>query len=174
LEVCTEWVGFYNAHYHRVVRFIMMRGEASLTDAQDAAQEAFTESWLLISRDPDAWQAIGNKAAWVRTVACRRHSRPPGTRHRPLITDGPVPDPPVPGPGHAELTDQAQAVLQALRALDDESRAVMAFTLDHFTTADIATALGITHQRVRDVQKKARAILRRQLAEITAAEGRQP
>jgi DNA-directed RNA polymerase specialized sigma24 family protein len=174
LEVHTEWAGFYSDHYHRVVRFIMTRGEASLAGAEDAAQEAFTESWLLISHDPDAWQAIGNKGAWVRAVACRRQSRPPGTRHRPLVTGCPVPDLPAPGPGHAELTDQLQAVLQALRGLDDESRAVMAFTLDDFTTADIAAVLGISRQRVRDVLKKARAALRRQLAEIIAAEGRQP
>jgi DNA-directed RNA polymerase specialized sigma24 family protein len=50
----------------------------------------------------------------------------------------------------------------------------MAFTLDDFTTADIAAALGIAQQRVRDVKKKARAGLTRQLAAIVAAEGRQP
>lgn len=51
-------------------------------------------------------------------------------------------------------------VLQALRTLDEESRAVMAFHLDDFTTKEIAAALELTEQRVRDVMKKARAALR--------------
>jgi RNA polymerase sigma-70 factor (ECF subfamily) len=80
----------------------------------------------------------------------------------------------LPGPGHAELTAQAQAILQALRGLDTEARAVMAFSLDGFTTADVADALKITQQRVRDVKKRARTALKRQLAATVAAEGRQP
>jgi hypothetical protein len=38
-------------------------------------------------------------------------------------------------------------VLQALRNLDEEARAVMAFDLDDFPTADIAAALEITFLR---------------------------
>jgi RNA polymerase sigma-70 factor (ECF subfamily) len=173
VQVRAEWTGFYDANYHRVVRFMMHAG-ASLADAQDAAQEAFTESWNLMSRDPAAWQAIAAKEPWIRAVALRRHARPPGTRRRPLTSDAPVPDQPIPGPGHAELTAQAHAVLHALRSLDPEARAVMAFHLDSFTTADTATALGITPQRTRDVMKKARAALKRQLIRTTATEGRQP
>jgi RNA polymerase sigma-70 factor (ECF subfamily) len=173
VQVRAEWIGFYDAHFHRVVRFMMHAG-ASLADAQDAAQDAFTESWKLMNRDPDAWQAIYAKEAWVRTIALRRLVRPPGPRRRPLTADGPAPDQPAPGPGHAELTVQAQAVLQALRGLDRESRAVMAFTLDDFTNAATADALNITQQRVRDAMKKARTALKRQFAETATAEGRQP
>jgi RNA polymerase sigma factor (sigma-70 family) len=173
VQVRTEWTAFYDANYNRVVRFMIHALGASFDDAQDAAQEAFTESWKLMSRDPGGWRAIENKEAWIRTIALRRHARPPGARRRPLTARGRgIPDWPAPGPDHSELTAQAQAVLQALRCLDDESRAVMAFSLDHFTTADIAGALNITPQRVRDVKKKARATLRRRLAEGTAAEGR--
>jgi len=50
----------------------------------------------------------------------------------------------------------------------------MAFELDDFPTADIAAALEITEQRVRDVKKKARAALKPTLAGLVASEGRQP
>jgi DNA-directed RNA polymerase specialized sigma24 family protein len=46
---------------------------------------------------------------------------------------------------------------------------VLAFTLDGFTAAETADALNITQQRVRDVMKKARATLRKQLSGPTAA-----
>jgi DNA-directed RNA polymerase specialized sigma24 family protein len=75
-----------------------------------------------------------------------------------------MPDQPVPGPGHEELTVQAQLVLRALRSLDEEARAVMAFELDGIPAADIARALDITQQRVRDVKKKARKALKYELA----------
>lgn len=173
LQVRAEWIGFYDTNFYRVVRFMMNAG-ASSADAQDAAQEAFTESWKVMTRDPGAWQAVSGKAAWIRTTALRKHARPPGPRKRPLtMGNGDIPDQPEPGPGHADMTAQAQAALQALRCLDDESRTVMAFTFDGFTTTETADALSITEQRVRDVKKKARTALKRQLSVTAAAEGRQ-
>lgn len=171
VEMRAEWTDFFDTHHDRVVRFMMHVG-ASRYDAQDAAQEAFTESWELMSRDPGAWRAINGKAAWIRTTALRRLARPPGSRRRPLITaDGTIADRPDTGLDHAELTAQTQAVLQALRQLDSESRAVMAFSFDGFTTAETADALNKTQQQVRDVKKKARINLKRQLS---TSEGRQP
>jgi DNA-directed RNA polymerase specialized sigma24 family protein len=82
VQVRAEWISFYDTHYHRVVRSTMHAG-ASLPDAQDATQEAFTESWKLMIRDSGAWQAINGQTAWGRTVALRRHARPLGSRHRP-------------------------------------------------------------------------------------------
>jgi DNA-directed RNA polymerase specialized sigma24 family protein len=148
------------------VRFVMLDG-ASLEEAQDAAHEAFTESWTLMATDPAKWLAITNQPAWIRTVALRKYRRPPGPRIRPLLAAGAeIPDLPCPRPGPGETTVETQLVLQALRNIDEEARAVMAFGLDDFTTAEIAGALGITEQRVRDVRKKARAALKRALAVI--------
>jgi len=173
VQVRTEWIGFYDTHYHRVVRFVMHNG-ASQADAQDATQEAFIESWKLMSSDPGRWQAITGKEAWIRTVALRRARRPPGSRRRPLTAGDELPDLPAPGPGHEELTVQAQLVLRALRALDEEARTVMAFDLDGIPAADIARELNITQQRVRDVRKKARTILKHELAGNTIPRRRQP
>ncbi len=87
MQVRTDWISFYDTHYHRVVRFVMHNG-ASQADAQDAAQEAFIESWALMSSDPSRWQAITGKEAWIRTVALRRYRRPPGPRRRPADSRG--------------------------------------------------------------------------------------
>ena len=65
----------YDDHYHRVVRFLMLNG-ASPPDAEDAAHEAFTESYVLASKHPARWQATNGKAAWIRTVALRKYRRP--------------------------------------------------------------------------------------------------
>jgi RNA polymerase sigma-70 factor (ECF subfamily) len=168
----SAWVDFYDAHYDRVVRFLMHNG-ASLADAQDAAQEAFSESWTLVNDDPGRWQAVSSKAAWIRTVALRRYRRPPGPRRRPPAALREIPELPASGPGHEELTIQAHLVLWALQALDEEARAVMAFDLDGIPTADIAGALDIAQQRVRDIKKKARATLKQLLDEKLDPEGRQ-
>ena len=164
VETRTEWINFYDTHYHRVIRFVMLHSGASLEDAQDAAHEAFTESWEMMATDPARWRAITNQSAWIRTVAVRRHRRPPGPRIRShMSADAEIPDLPCPDPGPGEMTAQTQTVLLALSNLDAESRTVMAFYLDDFTVADIASALGVTEQRVRDMQKRARATLKRAL-----------
>jgi hypothetical protein len=69
-DIRAEWIDFYDANYHRVVRFIMHAG-ACLQSAQDAVQEAFTESWALVESDPGRWLAISSKEAWIRVVVYR-------------------------------------------------------------------------------------------------------
>jgi len=173
-EIRAAWIDFYDTHYHRVLRFVMHNG-AYLQDAQDAVQEAFTESWALMDSHPDQWLAVASKQAWIRVVAMRRYHRPPGPRLRPQVAEGAaIPDLPHPGPGPGELTAQTQMVLQALRGLDEQSRAVMAFHLDDFPTAAIADALEITEQKVRDVKKRARAALKTTLAGHMSPGRRQP
>lgn len=163
MKVRAEWIDFYDAQFHRVVRFVMRTG-ASQDAARDAAQEAFLESWKLLDRNPGGWQEILHKEAWIRKVALLRYGRPPGRRRRPLIADGEIPDRSGPGPGHDELTVQAQSVLDALRTLDQESRSVIAYDMDGIPADVIAREMGISSQRVRDIRKKARAALKRWLA----------
>jgi RNA polymerase sigma factor (sigma-70 family) len=161
----ADWIAFYDAEYHRVVRLVMRCG-ASLEDARDAAEEAFTESWALLTRQPGRWAQIRDHRSWIRAVALRKQRRPPGPRRRPLLADNSeIPDAAAPGLEPGELTAQTQAVLHALRGLDHQARAVMAFLMDGFPAPVIAQTLGITEQRVRDVTKRARATLRRTLAQ---------
>ncbi len=86
-EIRAAWIDFYDTHYGRIVRFVMHNG-ACLQDAQDAVQEAFTESWALMDSHPDQWLAVTSKQAWIRVVALRRYHRPPGPRIRPQVAEG--------------------------------------------------------------------------------------
>jgi DNA-directed RNA polymerase specialized sigma24 family protein len=160
----AAWIDFYDGHYYRVIRFVMHNG-ARLLDAQDAAQEAFTESWALLEQKPEQWLAITRMPGWIHMVALRKYSRPPGSRIQPLLAEGTyIPDLPDPGPGPGQLTVLTQTVLQALRSLDEQTRTVAAFYLDGFSTEEIACAMDLPQQRVRDVKKKARLALKSALA----------
>lgn len=170
----AAWIDFYDAHYHRVIRFVMHNG-ARLLDAQDAAQEAFTESWALLEQEPEQWLAITHMAGWIRVVALRRYLRPPGPRIRPMLGEGTdIPDLPDSGPGPGRLTVLTQTVLQALRSLDEQTRTVAVFYLDDFSTEEIAHAMDLPEQRVRDVKKKARTALKSALAGRTPRGRREP
>lgn len=173
-ELRLAWIDLYDAHYHRVVRFVMHNG-ACLLDAQDAAQEAFAESWVLLEQRPEQWLAIATMSGWIRMVALRRYRRPPGSRIRPLVAAGTdIPDLPDPGPGPGQLTVLTQTVLQTLHGLDEQTRTVAAFYLDGFSTDEIARTIDLPGQRVRDVKKKARLALKDALAGRTRRGRREP
>jgi RNA polymerase sigma factor (sigma-70 family) len=158
-----DWDTFYDAEYYLVVRFVMRNG-ASLEDACDAAGDAFADSWELVKGKPEAWAQIENQRSWIRVVALRKYRRPPGPRRRPLLAAiAEIPEVADGGLDPGELTVQTQTVLHALRSLDQQAQAVMAFRMDGFPGPVIADALGLSEQRVRDVTKKARAKLRRTL-----------
>lgn len=166
----SAWIDFYDAEYERVVRFLMRTG-ACWDDARDAAQDAFLESWALMTCRPKAWEQIINPRAWIRTVAWRKHRRPPGSRRRlHLAVGADLPDLPQPGPEVGEWTAQTQAVTQALAGLNEDERMVMTFRMDGFTFADIAAELGINEQEARHLARRARAALKRTLA-MTAMSG---
>jgi RNA polymerase sigma factor (sigma-70 family) len=168
----TAWVEFYDHEYQPVVRFVVRLG-AGLEDARDAAGEAFTESLVLVNREPEKWAQIEDKRSWVRSVVLRKYKRPPGKRIQPLVDKyADIPELPDPGLEPGELTAQTQAVLQELHKLDEETRTVMAYYMDRFPAAVTANELGITEQRVRDLTKKARATLKRNLSGMRTLEGR--
>lgn len=150
----------YNSEYHQLVRFVMLNG-ANAPAAHDAAQDAFTDAWELTTQ-PGRWEAIRNPCAWLRTVALRKYSRPPGARRRPpTVPLEQIPDRPV--EDHSNLSALTLDVLAALQSLDADTRAVIAFTLDGFTAPEIAAELGMRVQKVRDLIKKGRKQLRRTL-----------
>jgi DNA-directed RNA polymerase specialized sigma24 family protein len=67
---------------------------------------------------------------------------------------------------HADLTTQGMFVLAELRRLDKDTRTVMAFYIDGFTSVEIARQLKITDQKVRDLVKKGRKTLARRLSPL--------
>jgi hypothetical protein len=68
-EIRASWIDFYDGQFHRTVRFVMNTG-ASRQDAQDAVQEAFTQSWILVNSHPDRWLAVTSKEAWIPRWPC--------------------------------------------------------------------------------------------------------
>ena len=162
-EARADYVDFYDGEYHPVVRFVMRCG-ASMPAAEDAAQEAFIDAWVLTAR-PDKWAQVTDRSGWIRRVALLKYIRPPGPRRRVLAVLVPdIPETAQPSAGHDDLASGTSAVLDALRGLDFLPRAVMAFHLDGFSGPEIAVQLGITQQQARDQLKKARKILAAKLA----------
>jgi RNA polymerase sigma-70 factor (ECF subfamily) len=149
----------FDQHYHQVVRFVMICG-AGAQDAEDAAQEAFIEA--LRRADDGRWEAVREPEGWLRRVALRRYQR--------LIKRNPVAGSlaysnaqPSREDDPSDLAPATLDVLSALRRLDPSCRAVMAFHLDGFSGTETAAHLGITGQQARDLLKKARRELRRDL-----------
>lgn len=154
----TSFVEFYDREYHLVVRFIMNCG-ASLTTAEDAAQEAFLEAWQLMSV-AQKWTAVTDPRGWIRAVAFNKYRRPPGRRQPLLATaHSAMAEREDPSASPADLSVGTMQVIEVLRLLEPELQAVMAFDLDGFTAAEAGRYLGLTDQQVRDRRKKARKIL---------------
>ncbi|MER8186960.1 sigma-70 family RNA polymerase sigma factor [Kitasatospora sp. NPDC094015] len=163
-RVRGQFLDFFEREHLLVIRFLRYLG-ASLPDAEDAASEAFVAAWERL-RDGEFPTQDSQRRSWVRTVARRAWSRPPAmARHQVAVAAGvELPELCEPGPGHAELTDQTMAVLAALGALEENTRVVMAFHLDGFSSVETARAIGVSDQKARDLLKKARAVLRHELS----------
>ncbi|MFI0453664.1 RNA polymerase sigma factor [Actinomadura sp. 6N118] len=163
-----EFLELHEADHHRVVAFVRSNG-ASLDQAQEATHEAFVEAWQAV-QTPGAWERIEHPAAWIRTVALRRYRRPPGARGQvPMVSTPPELLPEhhpgtTPPPDPMELAIGRTDVLAALRTLDDDCRAVIAFAMDGFSAVDTAAALGMDYQKVCNLRRKAR----KQLAALLA------
>jgi DNA-directed RNA polymerase specialized sigma24 family protein len=133
--VLAEFIEFYDREYHQAVRFVMNCG-ASLSAAEDAAQEAFLDVWKLMSL-PGKWAMVESPRGWIRRVAMNKYRRPPGIRRAPVIVPLSVTTDAVDvAGGEIELSVSALLVRGVLQSLDPELRAVMAFSLDGFTAAE--------------------------------------
>lgn len=154
----VRFIEFYDREYHLVVRFVMNCG-ASLAAAEDAAQDAFLDAWKLMSV-ARKWAVVDDARGWIRAVALNKYRRPPGFRQPPLTILHPV----MADTEDAKISDidlsvSALYVMDALRSLEPELQAVMAFDLEGFTAGESGRYLGLTDQQVRDRRKKARKIL---------------
>ncbi|MEY9932548.1 DNA-directed RNA polymerase specialized sigma24 family protein [Catenulispora sp. GP43] len=163
LELCEQ-------QHAQVVAF-MMRCGATLADAQDATQEAFCAAWSELTTHPERWQSVDKPGGWIRVVAIKRWRRPPGPRRR--VSESPVgelPDRSNPGNEVGELTALTLTVQHVLAEIDEIARVVWAYHRDGFTNVEIAQWLDTDAQKVTDMLKKTRSVLRSALAE--SVEGR--
>src|SRR5260370_1871486 len=105
---------FYRAEMGALARFVRRYG-ADVHAAADAAHDAFAEAY-------PQWDTIQNPRAWLRLVACRIY-------YRRRLRDTPVeevPDRPVIYEDAAELGEQGRRVSEALAALPERQRQVLA------------------------------------------------
>ncbi|MCR3738371.1 RNA polymerase sigma-70 factor, ECF subfamily [Actinomadura glauciflava] len=151
-----DFLDFFDAEFHFVVRFVMRDG-AGLHDAQDAVQHGFLQGWRMVREG--TWEQVRDPRAWIRTVALRHHR---GQRRMEVPVQQ-LPEAATTGSGHAESTEQARDLIAALRLLDADARAVLAFHLDDIPTHTIAGQLNISEQKARDLLKKARRTLKKHL-----------
>lgn len=138
-----------------LVRFLLLQG-ASWSEAQDAAQDAFTQMCRPGTH-------IRHPKAWLRTVAWRSLLRQQ-VRHEDSFADVPETVANWHTPAHAaEVGVEERRVIELLLRLPAKQRAILAWTLDGFTAQESAEAMGITHEAARQNLSRARAALKGQL-----------
>ncbi|MEO3975045.1 sigma-70 family RNA polymerase sigma factor [Streptomyces sp. CAU 1734] len=143
----------HQAEYPGLVRFLLLSG-ASWTEAQDAAQDAFTQMCRPGAR-------ITHPKAWLRTVAWRSWLRQQVRPEDPCADVPDVRSAHWQSPAHAaELGVEERRVVEMLLRLPAKQRAAMAWNLDGFTAQESAQAMGITPEAVRQNLSRARASLK--------------
>jgi RNA polymerase sigma factor (sigma-70 family) len=140
----TENVANFNEFYRGFVPilivFLMWQG-ANFADAANIAQETMTTAYR-------RWSEIDHPKLWARTVASRKLAR-----HIASVEEDPVEAPEgnslLPDSFDQETWEQRHAILVALSHLSPRQRQVMAWTLDGYAPAEIASDLQINFQTVR-------------------------
>jgi RNA polymerase sigma factor (sigma-70 family) len=154
----ADFAAFYRSAYPRLMAFLLYLG-ASPADAGEVAQDTMTLAF-------QNWPAIRNPNAWSRTVAGRGLVR----RVAAVAPEDPAAEPPEPVPSLAGVPDQVleweqrHDILRLVRGLPPRQRQVMAWTLDGYTPAEIADALGLSPEAVRQNLHRARTALATRLA----------
>ncbi|MFJ5262370.1 RNA polymerase sigma factor [Streptomyces sp. NPDC088387] len=144
----------HNEQYPALVRFLLLNG-ASWAEAQDAAQDAFTQMCA-------PGLSLTHPRAWLRRVAWRSWVR---QKVKPEDACAEMPDAHTDlrwqTPAHAaELGEEERRVVSLLLQLPAKQRAAMAWHLDGFTTEESARAMGTTQVAVRQNLTRARAALK--------------
>jgi RNA polymerase sigma-70 factor (ECF subfamily) len=156
----AEWEACYRAEMPLLVWYLMKCfGDAGMRDAADAAQSAFAELFT-------QWDKVRSPRAWLRIVAFRQMLRQPV--EYPL--DAHAEPSALPASASAELRDQEQEVLAALRRLPLSQRQVMALAYDQFSYREIAEITGKSEATVRKNIERARTAMREALAATAAQE----
>ncbi len=126
---------FYRGTRHRVLAYLYAAG-GDLSEAQDAAQEAYARAW-------QRWSTVGtydDPEAWVRTVGWRvlaNRWRRLRARARAYRRHGP----PAPAPAPSEDTVVLVAALRRLPA--EQRRAIVLHHIGGLPVAEVAAETGV-------------------------------
>ncbi|MGW1673404.1 RNA polymerase sigma factor [Streptomyces sp. NPDC002324] len=143
---------FYAAEKKHLIKFLMYQG-ASEFEAADAVQDA------LAAVLPDRWQTLRTPRAYLRTAALRFYLRQCNLQEEPTdeVPDRPDASSPI---DKVILSEEATSVLNAIRQLPPAQRSTLAWSLDGFSTAEIATELKQPPAAVRQNLCRARRQLK--------------
>ena len=153
---------FYEREMPRLVLFVTIRTGLDIHAASDVAQAAFEKAltrWPTL-RNPRAWlYRVAQNEALARCEAVRRE-----------VPIDLVPDRPDPLSAAlaVELREEQREVMVHLRELPPKQQQVMTWTLAGFGDAEIADALGLS----MDAVKQSRYYARRTLAKRLGLAGR--
>lgn len=150
----AQFAEFFRAQHTKLIRFVMAMG-ANADDAAEVAQATMVKAL-------QEWNSIRSPRAWTRRVASRRLT----AARQSALREAPQETPPDSGVAVSaalavELSEEAREVLDALRTLPDKQREVMAWTIDGFSAAEIATELRVSTESVRQNLARARKRLNR-------------
>jgi RNA polymerase sigma factor (sigma-70 family) len=147
----TEFSEFYRGFVPTLVAFLVWQG-ARLPDATDIAQETMIKAY-------QRWSEIDHPKAWARTVASRALVRRIASIEEDPAEQLPEHNLLLPLSINVEAWEQRHEVLRVLDRLPPRQRQAMAWTLEGYTPAEIATQLQITADAVRASLMKARRTL---------------
>jgi RNA polymerase sigma factor (sigma-70 family) len=158
----AEIGAFYEREMPRLILFVTTSTGLDVHAAADVAQAAFEKAL-------PRWAMLHNPRAWLYRVAQREALARYEAVRREVLVDV-VPDRPdqLSAALAAELRAEQQQVVAHLRALPLRQRQVMTWTLAGFGDAEIAEALGLS----ADAVKQSRYYARRNLAKRLGLAGR--
>jgi DNA-directed RNA polymerase specialized sigma24 family protein len=149
-----EFATCYQAEMPALISFLIRCG-AEPDDAPEAAQDAFRELF-------GQWRTVGEPRPWLRKAAF------------PIFLRRPVRNASSPEESHGEpgaqgassrfdFGEEERLFIALTRLLPTAQRAVLALHIERFQTPDIAEALGMKPDTVRQNLKEARATLMKSL-----------
>jgi RNA polymerase sigma factor (sigma-70 family) len=167
---CTEqrFSSLYREHYRRVWAYAVRRID-SRADAADVVADVFTTAWRRLPEVPDPPADL----LWLYGVARRvlAGKRRSARRMRNLVERLQT-DPLYVSPGGGELTDRVLEAVARLRPAEREAIALVHW--EQLSHDEAAQVLGCSANAVAIRVHRARARLRRALAELAAPESALP
>ncbi len=148
-----EFDEFFHSEFPLLTGFLCKAGFA-LAPARDAAAEAMLNAY-------EDWQTINQPKSWVRRVGHRRAKEQTAVRADWAFTDAGRED------KLTVLADEASSVLTMLGRLPKRQQLGMAWSLDGFTSREIAGVLGIADEAVSATLRHARGRLEEHDPEFT-------